>query len=149
MSISIEKTDADSEVDGAVSLYTIGLNGGSIDDGKQFKVYLKLQDTVTEPVIYAEDGSEYALLESEYNSENNMIIFSADSFGVFVLAEKYSLSGDYDGDGTVNNKDLTIVRRHLAGEEQDITADGDMNGDGVINNKDLVLLRRKLAGNDA
>ena len=149
MSISIEKTDADSEVDGAVSLYTIGLNGGSIDDGKQFKVYLKLQDTVAEPVIYAEDGSEYTLLESEYNSENNMIIFSADSFGVFVLAEKYSLSGDYDGDGTVNNKDLTIVRRHLAGEEQDITADGDMNGDGVINNKDLVLLRRKLAGNDA
>lgn len=57
-------------------------------------------------------------------------------------------AGDFDGDNTINNKDLTILRRYLSDDSTDISSGGDMNGDGVINNKDLALLRRKLAGYD-
>lgn len=56
--------------------------------------------------------------------------------------------GDIDGDGNINAKDVTLLRRNLAGgwgvtvnEE-----DADIDGDGNINAKDVTLLRRFLAG---
>ena len=55
--------------------------------------------------------------------------------------------GDINGDSEINAKDVTMLRRHLAGgwgvtvnEE-----DADINGDGEINAKDVTMLRRYLA----
>lgn len=60
-------------------------------------------------------------------------------------AEPEYISGDVNGDGSVNNKDLGVLRRFL--NDWDVTIDelaSDVNRDGAVNNKDLGLLRRYL-----
>lgn len=57
--------------------------------------------------------------------------------------------GDANGDGTINLKDVTELRRLLATGDVDTTeieGNPDANGDGVVNLKDVTLLRRYLAG---
>jgi hypothetical protein len=56
--------------------------------------------------------------------------------------------GDVDGDGSVTPKDVTKMRRFLAGGwNVDVaTEDGDVDGDGAITPKDVTKLRRYLAG---
>ena len=55
---------------------------------------------------------------------------------------------DVNGDGEITTKDVTILRRYLAGG-WDVTineANSDINGDGEVTTKDVTLLRRHLAG---
>ncbi len=54
--------------------------------------------------------------------------------------------GDANGDGTVNLKDVTVLRRMLADGESTDTGNPDVNADGIVNLKDVTLLRRYLAG---
>ncbi len=62
------------------------------------------------------------------------------------------LTGDYNGDGIVNGKDVSGVTRCLLGKE---TADNiqlmalDVNGDGNVNNRDASMLARYLVGKEA
>ena len=59
------------------------------------------------------------------------------------------ISGDINGDDTVNNKDLTRLMKYLAGENVTVVTKAlDVNGDGNINNKDLTRLMKYLAGED-
>ncbi|MBR5372797.1 MAG: leucine-rich repeat protein [Oscillospiraceae bacterium] len=62
--------------------------------------------------------------------------------------EPAAVKGDMNGDGAVNLKDVTILRRYIAGGWTvvlDETA-ADINGDGKVNLKDVTLLRRYIAG---
>ena len=55
------------------------------------------------------------------------------------------LPGDVNSDGSVNNKDLGVLRRYL--NDWDVEIDeiaSDVNADGSVNNKDLGILRRYL-----
>ena len=58
-------------------------------------------------------------------------------------------SGDANGDGILDAKDLLYMRRYVAdvpvGIELDMTA-ADMDGDGIITPADCLLLRKTLAG---
>ena len=59
------------------------------------------------------------------------------------------IAGDINGDGTLNNKDLTRLMKHIAGEDVEVVAVAiDKNGDGTVNNKDLTRLMKHLAGED-
>ena len=59
---------------------------------------------------------------------------------------RQAAGGDTNGDGIVDAKDVTILRRYLAGWAVDIQLDGaDLNGDGEVNAKDVTVLRRQLA----
>jgi hypothetical protein len=55
--------------------------------------------------------------------------------------------GDTTGDGIVNNKDMTRLKKFLAGTaEVDSEAAADVTADGTVNNKDMTRLKKFLAG---
>jgi hypothetical protein len=59
-----------------------------------------------------------------------------------------SMRGDVNGDGSIDLKDVIVLRRYLAGG-WDVTineANSDVNSDGSIDLKDVIILRRYLAG---
>lgn len=56
------------------------------------------------------------------------------------------VSGDINGDGVLNSKDVTRLMRYLAGWDVDVNDSAlDANGDGVVNTKDTTRLMRYLA----
>ncbi len=65
------------------------------------------------------------------------------------MREKLFVSGDADGDGNVNMKDILLLRKFIAGaaEENEVDLAGaDVNGDGAYNMQDILKLRRIIAG---
>ena len=63
--------------------------------------------------------------------------------------------GDVNGDGELNSKDVTAIRRYLANFDYDtgvssveIFPGADANGDGEVNSKDVTILRRYFANFD-
>ena len=56
-------------------------------------------------------------------------------------------SGDINGDGMIDNKDVVTLFKKLSSEDADLDpAICDINGDGNIDNKDLMCLFRMLSG---
>ena len=65
----------------------------------------------------------------------------------FIALDKQS--GDVNEDGSVDQKDVTLMRRALAGWEVTINeTNADVNADGSFDLKDVTILRRYLAGWD-
>jgi hypothetical protein len=97
----------------------------------------------------SEEGTDVALTYKPadmYNYDMENVCFVVNN-GVIVAGD-YQL-GDVNDDGSVDIKDVTILRRHLAkwaGYEKIVKLAADVNGDGVINSKDVTILRRYLAG---
>ena len=57
--------------------------------------------------------------------------------------------GDINGDGEVDNKDLTRLFKHLSGYTVEVVESAlDVNGDGEVDNKDLTRLFRYLSNYD-
>ena len=56
--------------------------------------------------------------------------------------------GDINGDGVVTTKDVTALRRYIAGgyDVECVESSLDVNGDGVVTTKDVTMLRRYIAG---
>lgn len=55
-------------------------------------------------------------------------------------------TGDINGDGETDNKDIVTLFRYLSGSIKDIAESADVNGDGSENNKDVTVLFRFLSG---
>ncbi len=59
------------------------------------------------------------------------------------------LIGDVNGDGAVNLKDLTLLKKYKAGSvtlDDIVAANSDIDGDGTISLKDIPALRRLISG---
>lgn len=68
---------------------------------------------------------------------------SAESLGTKI---EFSHSGDSNGDGIINMKDVLVLRQQMAGRKVTYYSGTDVNADGQINTKDLLLLRKYIAG---
>lgn len=55
-------------------------------------------------------------------------------------------SGDSNGDGTINAKDVTKTMKYLVGANVELAPEADYNGDGKINAKDVTLTMKYLVG---
>ncbi len=59
------------------------------------------------------------------------------------------LPGDINNDGTVNNKDITRLLKHLSNWDVEVNENAlDVNGDGSINNKDVTRLLKYMSNWD-
>ena len=68
---------------------------------------------------------------------------------VVVSAATIYQYGDANGDGSINLKDVTALRRMLSEDDVDLSSTAgnpDVNADGTVNLKDTTLLQRYLAG---
>ena len=73
-------------------------------------------------------------------------VFIVFSFVVPFTAGAENVSGDINGDGEINNKDLTRLFRYLSNWDVEVNPDAlDVNGDGTVNNKDLTRLFQYLS----
>ena len=89
--------------------------------------------------IYCYSGS-YA---EEYAKTHNIECHLLDTGEVIPAA----MSGDANGDGVRNLKDVLALRKALAdGTESELPAGADCNVDGEVNMKDVLMLRQHLAG---
>ena len=77
-------------------------------------------------------------------------LYSPDEVELVALyASNPYIPGDINGDGKVNNKDVTRLQRYLKGAAVEVNeAALDVNGDGKVNNKDLTRLQRYVKGAD-
>ena len=56
-------------------------------------------------------------------------------------------TGDVNGDGSKNNKDVVVLFRHVSGGDNGVKEENcDVNGDGSVNNKDVTALFRFVSG---
>ena len=79
------------------------------------------------------------------DAEGNNVALSIENGTITV---QHLLVGDVNDDGVIGAKDVTTLRRYLAGGYDIVISEtiADTNGDGSINAKDLTILRRYLAG---
>lgn len=92
-----------------------------------------------------------ALAEVHYRGteeEKNSMMVWYDGNGALLRATwHYELSGDADGNGKLNNRDLGALQRYVNEYDVNIeTSLADINGDGKLNNRDLGALQRRLNG---
>lgn len=72
---------------------------------------------------------------------------SVESNTVEWTVKSITISGDINGDGQVNNKDITRLMKYISGEYVQVQAESpDINGDGIVNGEDITRLMRYLSG---
>ena len=110
--------------------YTVSVNGGEAVAADQMFSYVPTEAGTVTLEFTAFDG-----------------FFSSGSYTVTLTVLDAYLAGDVNNDGQVDAKDVTALRRYLAGWGIAIqAASADMNGDGSVDAKDVTVLRRQLAG---
>ena len=100
--------------------------------------------TVVTPATYDEEGVEQRVCANDPSHIETQSIPK--------LIPPY---GEVNGDGEIDSKDVTLLRRYLANYDYDtdsssvdVYSGADCNGDGEITSKDVTLLRRYLANLD-
>lgn len=110
--------------------YTVSVNGGEAVAADQLFRYVPTAAGTVTLEFVAYDG-----------------FFYSGSYTVTLTVLDEYLSGDVNNDGVVDAKDVTALRRYLAGWDITIQANSaDLSGDGVVDAKDVTILRRLLAG---
>lgn len=105
-------------------------------------------DNQEEPDDVAITEAEYlASLEKDKNNNGILDILEEDEDEVHAAAIETGILGDLNGDELVDNMDVILLFRHVAGWNQDIN-NGilDFNGDGYVNNSDANHLLKYVSG---
>lgn len=121
------------DVNGDVLSYSVSVNGAeAVAADAQYSFTPDVDGMVT-LVFYACDGA----LTSEAYTVTLTVLKNA------------AFAGDLNDDGIVDMRDVTLLRRYVAGWDIDVNVEnGDVNADGIVDMKDITLLRRYVAGWD-
>ncbi len=85
------------------------------------------------------DGNYTIAMQANQVTDTSGNPVAAGMLGTFSLnLPTPTISGDVNGDGTVNDSDLVVLLTHFGMTGTGIP--GDVNGDGVVNNTDLVAI---------
>ncbi len=103
----------------------------------------------------APDGTKTDM-NGVYSPSKKMITFTTSHFSYYAIEDDSPdndlpavIFADANSDGTVNSKDVVMMKKHLAGIKVDINlAACDVNADGKFDSKDVVKTMKKLAGYD-
>ena len=99
--------------------------------------------TITMKSASKENAELSFTVDSAYDVSENSVSVS----GASVTVKKGALTGDCNGDGTVDGRDLLRLARYLAGGGSEIDRSAaDMNGDGQVDGRDVLRLAKQLAG---
>ena len=131
-----------------------GRNGGAIITlgGENEIADTTTNGTAVTLVFEVVDASENTNVSLHYLHGD---VYSGDTGAVDIVIDNGSVAiktfmlGDVNKDGVVDIKDVTVLRRYLAGTTAEADVDvqaSDCNGDGVVDIKDVTILRRYLAG---
>ena len=108
---------------------------------------------ITEKDAFENSYIEHANL---YVPENSIINYKSqepwNQFGTIKGASEYNqeqpnITGDVNGDGLVNVKDIMAIINFIAGKVDDLSLEkADVNGDGAINIADVIAVTNIIAG---
>ncbi len=110
-------------------------------DGVLARLTFKVKETAvsTAPTVTVRYDAD-----DVFDYDDNNVYFETVDGTVTVLDY---VVGDANGDGKLNNKDLSVLMRYLNGWDETVDERAlDVNADGNINNKDYVILTRYLNG---
>lgn len=119
----------------------------AFSEWKEDGVFATLTFTISED---AKNNTETEITASYnpdniYNPNEENVEISINNGTVSIIP----LAGDINGDGKVNNKDITRLFQYLANWSVSVNQDVlDVNGDGKVNNKDITRLMQYLANWD-
>lgn len=121
--------------------------GISLENGKYFA------DATGDGVLTAKELNDYAVdwVKREVGENaDNLPCYYADPFFQPITDFNRDI-GDVNGDGSINMKDVLLLRKYIAGQQDaDLTQEdlwaSDLNQDGAVNMKDVLLLRKYIAG---
>ncbi len=115
----------------------------AIGDCEDSAPYNEIADYTKTSHSHSFPAGSYKILVAAVNANDGVWTFSDSvAFSVSDL-----LKGDANGDGSIDLKDVTMMRRALVGWDVEINeAASDVNQDGSFDLKDVVHLRRFLAG---
>lgn len=99
-------------------------------------------------VTFTEPGTYY-LLATDPNAATDSACYAPATARVTVTEKRAYILGDVNGDGAIDTRDITRLRRYFAGvvelSETQLKA-ADVNQDGRVDTRDITRLRRYFAG---
>ena len=132
--------------------FSIAAEGGFISEesnsAENLQYFVKW-DASKDPEDLFISEAEYLANEALDRNNNGVLDLLEDEEEDVVHAASIEtgILGDLNGDSLVDNKDVILLYRHVAGWEQDINSKYlDLNGDGYINNNDANHLLSYVSG---
>ena len=125
----------------------------SFDDAPAGYGFRRVQKSETIPALGHEYGEEWTVdvepTETTPGSKSHRCVRCGEATDVTEIPPLATvLRGDANGDGKINAKDLSIVKRLVAGNAEAGTydeANADVDGDGKFTAKDISALKRLIA----
>ena len=114
---------------------------------KEFLQYYVKWDSSKEPEDAFITEAEYLETLAKDQNNNGILDSLEEETEVSAASIQTGILGDLNGDEYVDNRDVILMFRHIAGWEQDINKDIlDFNGDGYTNNSDALHLMKYVSG---
>ena len=132
-------------------LVLTGVSTGWILDGDTVKTATKLTGSTKVVLTFAvkTDADNFvnpgdavvSISDAKVYSGKEIMTIGAISGKVVVTK-----AGDINGDGKINSKDVTRLRKIVLGAEEDVLGAANINGDAKVNSKDVTRLRKCVLG---